>query len=51
MEDELLDFTKSGKGLGDLYENDKRNALKKANPDLFLDEEFGPIKKEIEDIF
>ena len=28
-----------------------KNALKKANPDIFLDEEFGPIKKEIEDIF
>lgn len=55
MDDFALDFTKSGKGLGDQYAEEYANKLMKENPDLFLDNDVAgadsAVKKEIDDIF
>ena len=55
MDDFSLDFTKSGKGLGDQYAEEYANKLMKENPDLFLDNDVAgadsSVKKEIDDIF
>jgi hypothetical protein len=55
MDDFALDFTKSGKGLGDQYAEEYQSKLMKENPDLFLDNDVAgvdsSIKKEIDDIF
>jgi U3 small nucleolar ribonucleoprotein component len=55
MDDFALDFTKSGKGLGDQYAEEYANKLMKENPDLFLDNDItgadSSVKKEIDDIF
>ena len=50
-----LDFTKSGKGLGDEYADDYAKKLAQMNKDAFLDTDLtgadAGIKKEIETIF
>lgn len=55
MDDFALDFTKSGKGLGDQYAEEYASKLMKENPDLFLDHDLAgadsSVKKEIDDIF
>lgn len=49
-----MDFTKSKKGLGDLYAEDMANKLLSANPEAFLEEQLkgpdAPLKREIEEI-
>jgi hypothetical protein len=49
-----MDFTKSGKGLGELYADDLRKSLVHSNPEAFLEELLSgpdaPLKREIEDI-
>ena len=49
-----MDFTKSKKGLGDLYAEDMANKLLSANPEDFLEAELNgpdaPLKREIEEI-
>jgi hypothetical protein len=55
MDNSALDFTKSGKGLGDEYADDYANKLMKENADMFLDNDISGVdsqlKKEIDDIF
>jgi U3 small nucleolar RNA-associated protein MPP10 len=55
MDNSALDFTKSGKGLGDQYADDYANKLMKENGELFLDNDISGVdsalKKEIDDIF
>ena len=55
MDENALDFTKSGKGLGDQYADDYANKLMKENPDIFLDNDISGVdsglKKEIDEIF
>lgn len=50
-----LDFTQSGKGLGDQYADDYANKLLAQNPDVFLDNDISGadsgLKKEIDNIF
>jgi hypothetical protein len=50
-----LDFTKSGKGLGDEYADDYAKKLMAENPDVFLDNDItgadAGLKKDIDDIF
>ena len=49
-----MDFTKSKKGLGDLYAEDMANKLLGADPEAFLETQLNgpdaPLKKEIEEI-
>lgn len=49
-----MDFTKSKKGLGDLYADEMANKLLSVNPEAFLEAELkgpdAPLKREIEDI-
>ena len=49
-----MDFTKSKKGLGDLYAEDMANKLLSANPEAFLEAQLkgpdAPLKREIEEI-
>ena len=49
-----MDFTKSKKGLGDLYADDIANKLLTSNPEDFLEQELNgpdaPLKREIEEI-
>ena len=49
-----MDFTKSKKGLGDLYAEDMANKLLSINPEAFLEAELkgpeAPIKREIEEL-
>ena len=49
-----MDFTKSKKGLGELYADDMASKLLSANPEAFLEAELSgpdaPLKREIEDI-
>jgi len=51
--DNEMDFTKSKKGLGELYEDDLTQKLIQMNPEAFLDSESGgpdaALKREIED--
>ena len=51
----LLDFTKSGKGLGDEYADDYAKKLQAENPDVFLDNDVtgadAGLKKDIDDLF
>ena len=53
-QEQEMDFTKSKKGLGDLYAEDMANKLLSRNPEDFLESELnGPdavLKREIEDI-
>lgn len=53
--DLLLDFTKSGKGLGDEYADDYAKKLMAENPDVFLDNDItgadARLKKDIDDLF
>ena len=50
--DFTLNFTKSGKGLGDEYAEDYSKKLAEINKDVFLDTDpDAPIKREIDDIF
>ena len=49
-----MDFTKSKKGLGDLYAEEMANKLLSLNPEAFLEAELkgpdAPLKREIEEI-
>lgn len=49
-----MDFSKSSKGLGDIYAEGLANRLKQLNPESFLEKELGgpdaQLKQEIEDI-
>jgi hypothetical protein len=49
-----MDFSKSKKGLGDLYADDLTKRLASINPESFLETELsgpdGPLKREIEEI-
>ena len=49
-----MDFTKSKKGLGDLYAEDMANRLLAINPEAFLEAELkgpeAPLKREIEEL-
>jgi hypothetical protein len=49
-----MDFTKSKKGLGDLYADDLARKLADSNPEAFLEGELAgpdaPLKRECEDI-
>ena len=53
-EEEEMDFTKSKKGLGDLYADDIAKKLASSNPEAFLEGELAgpdaPLKRECEDI-
>jgi U3 small nucleolar RNA-associated protein MPP10 len=52
--DTEIDFSKSKKGLGDLYGDDLQKKLMNVNPESFLESELAgpdaPLKREIEDI-
>ena len=49
---ETLDFTKSGKGLGDIYGDEYAKKLNKLNPEVFAStDENAALKKEIESLF
>jgi U3 small nucleolar ribonucleoprotein component len=54
-DDFQLDFTKSGKGLGDEYADDMARKLYAENEEMFLENDLtGPdagLKREIEEIF
>jgi len=54
-DDFTLDFTKSGKGLGDQYADEYASKLMAQNSDVFLDNDItgadAGLKREIEDIF
>jgi hypothetical protein len=51
-DDFTLDFTKSGKGLGDEYAEEYANKILAQNPDVFdVNGADGALKKEIDDIF
>jgi hypothetical protein len=49
-----MDFSKSKKGLGDLYADDMQKKLMNIQPEAFLESELSgpdaPLKREIEDI-
>lgn len=49
-----MDFTKSKKGLGEMYADDITKRLASINPESFLESELagpdGPLKREIEAI-
>jgi len=49
-----MDFSKSKKGLGELYGDDLQKRLMQANPEAFLEQSLSgpdaPLKREIEDI-
>ena len=49
-----MDFTKSKKGLGDMYAEDLANSLLGADPEAFLESQLkgpdAPLKREIEEI-
>ena len=49
-----MDFTKSKKGLGDLYAEDMANKLLGINSEAFLEEQLNgpdaPLKREIEEL-
>lgn len=51
----MLDFTKSGKGLGDEYADDYAKKLMAENKDVFLDNDLtgvdSALKHEIDDLF
>ena len=49
---EMLSFTKSGKGLGDVYADEFAKKMDSMNPDAFLSTaEDGPLKTQVEEIF
>ena len=52
--EEEMDFTKSKKGLGDLYADEMTKRLMQIQPEAFLESELkgpdAPLKREIEDL-
>lgn len=54
LDESQVDFTKSKKGLGDLYADDLHRKLMNRNQDAFLESELsgpdGPLKREVEEI-
>ena len=55
LEEHQIQFTKSGKGLGEQYADEYASKLMAQNPDVFLDNDVSgadtALKKEIDDIF